>query len=172
METPDGVSEALGMRLGLGQAFVDHHVRGGKRLRCRLVEIVAGADAGRDAAAARRYGRAIELIHAGALAHDDIMDASMLRRGRPTLWREVGVRPAVLAGTALMVTAATELADAPPSLRATVGDLLRDVARGQTDEMAHLGSTRSWAFAGTTEGAYRRGHLLRTRTSRPRRPCR
>jgi hypothetical protein len=41
-----------------------------------------------------------------------------------------------------MLLAEAELADAPRSLRATVSDLLRDVARGQTDELAHLGSTR------------------------------
>ena len=145
MESVDAlttVANDLGAALGLGRAFLDRHVLGGKQLRRRLVEIVAGAGDDPDASAVEAYGWAIELVHAGALVHDDVMDGSLLRRGRATLWREVGTRRAVLAGAALMLLGEAALARAPSDLRRETGLLLRDVARGQTDELAHLGSTR------------------------------
>lgn len=40
----------------------------------------------------------IEMIHVASLIHDDIIDSSSTRRGRPTLYRELGARRAVVAG--------------------------------------------------------------------------
>ncbi|MEV0584677.1 polyprenyl synthetase family protein [Nonomuraea sp. NPDC050310] len=45
---------------------------------------------------------ALELCHAGLLIHDDIMDASATRRGRPTLHRALGESPAILLGVLAM----------------------------------------------------------------------
>jgi len=91
---------------------------------------------------ALRYAVLVELIHAGALFHDDVTDRSTLRRGQPTLWSRVGDRAAVLAGEALIVRAGGALAEAPESLRRQAGETLRDVARGQTDELMELFSAR------------------------------
>jgi geranylgeranyl diphosphate synthase type I len=67
-------------------------VSGGKRFRAALCywgfHAVAGpsvADA--DEKALLRACAALELLHAGALVHDDYMDASDTRRGRPTIHR-------------------------------------------------------------------------------------
>lgn len=51
---------------------------------------------------------ALELCHAGLLIHDDVMDASATRRGRPTLHRALGESPAILLGV-LAMTWADEL---------------------------------------------------------------
>ncbi|ELS50350.1 polyprenyl synthetase family protein [Streptomyces viridochromogenes] len=61
---------------------------GGKRLRPLLC--VAGwhaADGQGDTTAVTRLAASLELFHAFALIHDDVMDASDTRRGRPTLHR-------------------------------------------------------------------------------------
>jgi len=67
-------------------------VRGGKRLRaafCRAGFIaVAGTDLdGPTEAGVLRAGAALEVLHASALVHDDFMDASDTRRGRPAAHR-------------------------------------------------------------------------------------
>ncbi|GAB3657607.1 polyprenyl synthetase family protein [Nocardioides korecus] len=69
-------------------------VSGGKRLRAafcwwghQAVEPVAGGPGGGDEAALLRACAALELLHASALVHDDLMDASDVRRGRPSTHR-------------------------------------------------------------------------------------
>ena len=47
----------------------------------------------------------------------------------------------MFAGVALMMQAAGELASAPATFRRDVADMIREVARGQTDELAHAFST-------------------------------
>jgi len=78
---------------------------GGKRLRPSLVLLSAGAagypgncagDGGRE----RHYEMAavIEFIHTATLLHDDVVDASELRRGRKTANAEFGNAASVLVG--------------------------------------------------------------------------
>lgn len=70
---------------------------GGKRLRPSLVLLTSrmfGYSGERDV----RYGAVVELIHTATLVHDDIIDQSDLRRGRPTANRRWGTQVAVLVG--------------------------------------------------------------------------
>jgi geranylgeranyl diphosphate synthase type I len=66
-------------------------VSGGKRFRAAFCfwgyAAVAGRPAGADERAVLRAAAALELLHASALAHDDLMDASDTRRGRPATHR-------------------------------------------------------------------------------------
>jgi geranylgeranyl diphosphate synthase type I len=65
---------------------------GGKRLRpafCHWAYVGAGGD---DLALATDVGAALELLHAFALVHDDVMDGSDRRRGVPTAHRAFGDR--------------------------------------------------------------------------------
>jgi len=60
----------------------------GKRLRPALVcwsYLAHGADAAHDPAAVLGAATAVELVHASALVHDDVIDRSATRRGRPSL---------------------------------------------------------------------------------------
>ncbi|XBB68559.1 polyprenyl synthetase family protein [Nocardioides sp. WV_118_6] len=66
-------------------------VSGGKRFRAAFCHwgyaALAGAPSGADAAAVRRAAASLELLHASALVHDDLMDASDTRRGRAATHR-------------------------------------------------------------------------------------
>ena len=66
-------------------------VRGGKRLRARFCDAgfraVREPAAGTESSALLRAATALELLHASALVHDDLMDASDTRRGRPSVHR-------------------------------------------------------------------------------------
>ena len=62
-------------------------VAGGKRLRPLLVCLCAGVPAP-ESDALVRSAAAVELVHAATLVHDDVLDGSALRRGRPTVVRQ------------------------------------------------------------------------------------
>jgi len=66
---------------------------GGKRLRpafCHWAYVGAGGDPADPAVV--DSGAALELLHAFALLHDDVMDGSSLRRGRPTVHVDFAAR--------------------------------------------------------------------------------
>ncbi|MEV6715365.1 polyprenyl synthetase family protein [Lentzea sp. NPDC051208] len=69
-------------------AVLREFLEGGKRVRplfCHFGWLAGGGDP--DAEQPAVLGAALELFHTFALVHDDIMDASGLRRGRPTVHR-------------------------------------------------------------------------------------
>ncbi len=103
------VDEAIRARLGSDVALVrqvaEHIIAGGgKRLRPALLLASAGAAgyqgaAGAASDAARfELAAVIEFIHTATLLHDDVVDASELRRGRQTANAAFGDAAAVLVG--------------------------------------------------------------------------
>jgi geranylgeranyl diphosphate synthase, type II len=78
--------------------------RPGKALRPALCVATSRAFGGRDSDTLP-VAVAIELLHNAFLVHDDIVDASERRRGRPTLPCEFGMGLALNAGDALAVLA-------------------------------------------------------------------
>jgi geranylgeranyl diphosphate synthase type I len=74
--------------------------RGGKRIRPILTIACAEACGGREEDA-MPYALAIELFHNFTLVHDDIEDASPMRRGKPTLHEQFGTPIAINSGDAL-----------------------------------------------------------------------
>lgn len=72
--------------------------RGGKTLRGTLVKL--GYDLARDSIGSAglqndnneilKPAAAVEIFHTSVLAHDDIIDQSALRRGKPTIYRQLG----------------------------------------------------------------------------------
>lgn len=67
---------------------------GGSRIRPRFLWWAMRACGGTDAhaAGALRLAAALELIQSCALVHDDVMDQSAVRRGRPSFHAQVGLR--------------------------------------------------------------------------------
>lgn len=55
--------------------------------------------------------QALELLHTFTLVHDDVMDRSALRRGRPTLYKQTNENTAILIGDALLIAVYQRLAE-------------------------------------------------------------
>jgi geranylgeranyl pyrophosphate synthase len=102
----------------LGRYAGETIAAGGKRLRPLLVCLTAGVPAP-ETEALVRAAVAVELVHAATLVHDDVLDKSLLRRGRPTVVAAAGRRIATATGDLLFSRAFAELAraGAPESVR-------------------------------------------------------
>ncbi len=126
---------------------------GGKRIRPALVLLIArmlGYAGERDV----RYAAVVELIHTATLIHDDIIDGSDLRRGKPTANRRWGNQTTVLVGDWLYTRTmdlCLELGDVEvmraliaATLQMSEGEILADRIRGRVDvdEGAYMDITR------------------------------
>jgi geranylgeranyl pyrophosphate synthase len=110
--------------------------RGGKRLRAALCLTTALALSGRIDATAVRSAACVELVHAGSLVHDDLMDHADRRRGVQTLHTRWGASTAMLVGDVILARAAqAALARVSPE---TATDLMTSavaLAEGQYREL-------------------------------------
>lgn len=70
---------------------------GGKRLRPALV-LICGQIREYDFNKLKKVAMAIELIHMASLIHDDFLDRSELRRGKPTIYSKYGWQKAIAVG--------------------------------------------------------------------------
>jgi geranylgeranyl diphosphate synthase type II len=86
----------------------EYPLRSGKGLRAALCSATCGALGGRDKQSLNS-AVAIELFHNAFLIHDDIQDASELRRGGPTLYRSYGLGIGVNVGNATNLVALQRL---------------------------------------------------------------
>ena len=114
--------------LGLVQA-------GGKRLR-PLILLLAGRSFNADVDTLVTAGAGVELLHTASLVHDDTVDRSALRRGRPTLNSMLSNGAVIMLGDFLfaqsaMLAAAT---DSPRVVR-VFASTLADICDGQLREM-------------------------------------
>jgi geranylgeranyl pyrophosphate synthase len=98
---------------GYGAVLAPHAIEmiaaGGKRLRPLLVFLAAGAPPP-ESEGLVRAAVAVELVHGATLVHDDVLDSSPLRRGRPTVFAAGGRGVAVATGDLLFSRAFAELA--------------------------------------------------------------
>lgn len=113
----------------------------GKRLRPRVLLGFAGL-AGDRTEADCRAAAALEIIHEGSLAHDDIVDRSLVRRKRPSTPAEFGCRSAGNVGVYLVAKGLATLArlEAGSGLQIDL-HLVRDLARAQMLERLPLEAT-------------------------------
>jgi octaprenyl-diphosphate synthase len=93
----------------LGRYAGDTIAAGGKRLRPLLVCLAAGAPPP-ETDGLVRAAVAVELVHGATLVHDDVLDGSPLRRGRPTVIAAAGRELATATGDLLFARAIAELA--------------------------------------------------------------
>ena len=91
---------------------------GGKRLRPLLVFLAAGVPVP-ESDELLSAAVAVELVHAATLVHDDVLDGSELRRGRPTVVASGGRDAATATGDLLFSRAFAELRrlDSAPAIR-------------------------------------------------------
>ncbi len=83
--------------------ILEDAVIGGKMLRPILCRLVSDSLDG-DAHLAFECGMALELIHGGALIHDDWIDGDSFRRSAPALWEKLGPRTAILVADLMVAT--------------------------------------------------------------------
>jgi geranylgeranyl pyrophosphate synthase len=115
----------------VGRPAVQTIAAGGKRLRPLLVFLSAGTPPP-ETEGLLRAAVAVELVHSATLVHDDVLDGSPLRRGRPTVVAAAGRRLATATGDLLFSRAFAELAGT--GSLASVRVLSRassDLARGE-----------------------------------------
>jgi geranylgeranyl pyrophosphate synthase len=101
-ELAGGHGELLGRHAGSTIAA------GGKRLRPLLLFLAAGAPPP-ESEQLLRAAVAVELVHSATLVHDDVIDGSDLRRGRPTVAAAAGRLTATATGDLLFSRAFAEL---------------------------------------------------------------
>jgi geranylgeranyl pyrophosphate synthase len=109
---------------------------GGKRLRPLLVCIAAGAPPP-ETDGLVRAAVAVELVHGATLVHDDVLDGSALRRGRPTVVATGGRALATATGDLLFSRAFAELAagGSPDAVR-VLSRASRELALGELAQRA------------------------------------
>jgi geranylgeranyl pyrophosphate synthase len=101
---------------------------GGKRLRPLLVCLCAGLPVP-ESEGLVRAAVAVELVHAATLVHDDVLDGSTLRRGRPTVVAAGGRLAATATGDLLFSRAFSELAAGRSTDAERAVDAVRFLAR-------------------------------------------
>jgi octaprenyl-diphosphate synthase len=129
---------------------VGHYIvdAGGKRLRPLLV-LLSAAALGRCDHAQIKFAAVIEFIHTATLLHDDVVDISSLRRGRPTANAEFGNAPSVLVGDFLYTRAfqlMVQLGDM--DILRHMADTTNTIAEGEVLQLTRAGD------ASTTEAQY------------------
>jgi octaprenyl-diphosphate synthase len=125
---------------------------GGKRVRPLLVFCSAPRPALEDPAVLDDLlsaASAVELVHMATLVHDDLLDGATMRRGRPTVARELGAERAVSTGDYLFARAFAELTRtrSAEAVQALAGAAL-DLSQGEMDQQ------RAAFDLGLTEDAY------------------
>jgi geranylgeranyl diphosphate synthase type I len=117
---------ATGDELLPGLAALTELLAAGKRLRPAFCYWGWRGAGGEDCPPILAAAAALELLHAGALVHDDVMDGSDTRRGRPSLHRMFAARHA-----------AQRWRGSPESFGASAAILMGDLLLAWTDAMFH-----------------------------------
>lgn len=120
----------------IGHYIVD---AGGKRLRPMLVLLAGGAN-GRLTQQHITLAAVIEFIHTATLLHDDVVDVSTLRRGRPTANAEWGNASSVLVGDFLYTRAFQLLVRlGNMEVMALLADVTNTIAEGEVLQLTKAG---------------------------------
>jgi geranylgeranyl pyrophosphate synthase len=112
---------------------------GGKRARPLLVKIF-GDTLGLPESRLVDAAVAAELIHAASLLHDDVVDAGMFRRGKPTANARWGNIVAVMSGDLLLSGALLRLSRADPRLAEAALETVAEMTRAAIAEVEARGN--------------------------------
>lgn len=109
--------------------------RNGKMLRPMLCLLVCGACSGCGPSSdSEKFAAASELLHNATLLHDDVVDGSDLRRGKPTVMSILGSPASVLIGDYWLVKAMDSILSAEKSGEVVIrifAKTLSDLAEGE-----------------------------------------
>ncbi|MHB8351355.1 MAG: polyprenyl synthetase family protein [Thermoplasmata archaeon] len=104
---------------------------GGKRVRPLLMAVAHRALGAEETRPIHALAAAFQLIHTATLVHDDVIDHSELRRGRPSLPRAYGLPAAIVTGDFLFIRAFELAAEYPRSIILRCGESCADLAEGE-----------------------------------------
>ncbi|MGJ7508536.1 polyprenyl synthetase family protein [Variovorax sp. GT1P44] len=158
-----GVDRVIADRLDTGVPLVRQVSRyiisaGGKRLRPALLLLMAGSLGYRGE---QRFNLAavVEFIHTATLLHDDVVDESTLRRGRPTANESFGNPASVLVGDFLYSRAFQMMLDANDvRIMEILADATNVIAEGEVLQLMNMHD------ASLDEEAYLR--VIRSKTAK------
>ena len=107
---------------------------GGKRIRPALT-LLCGKFYSYRFEVLMHMATSIELMHTATLIHDDAIDKSDMRRGRPTIYKLWGADPAILLGDYLFARAGVSVSDTQ-SIRAfrLFSQTLMTISRGELNQ--------------------------------------
>lgn len=114
---------------------------GGKRLRPAMVALSArSVDADPDSERLAAVGASVELVHMATLVHDDVVDNTATRRGKPTANAVFGNGVAVLSGDFLLARAMRLLAlDGDLRIIRAVSEITIEMSEGEVMEILATG---------------------------------
>ena len=113
---------------------------GGKRFRPYLVLLTARLGPNYDPLRAATLAAAVELIHAATLVHDDYVDESPQRRGRPTVAAAEGPARAIAVGDYYFAKATRLIAElGSADVTSTIARAMEAICRSQIDDLEQRG---------------------------------
>ncbi len=114
---------------------------GGKRIRPLVTLLVAAALGDTDNAKQAKLATAIEFLHTATLLHDDVVDMSSLRRGKPTANANWGNASSVLVGD-FVYSRAFQLmvAVGDLSVMEVLSDTTVKIAEGEVQQLSEIGN--------------------------------
>ena len=136
------MNEDLGSDVRTVYALTRHILNaGGKRLRPAMLALSARAiRPDLDAARIATVGAAVEFVHMATLVHDDVVDNTAMRRGKPTANAVFGNGVAVLSGDYILARAMRLLAvDGDLRIIRTVSEITVDMSEGEVMEISATG---------------------------------
>ncbi|HKV86732.1 MAG TPA: secondary thiamine-phosphate synthase enzyme YjbQ [Candidatus Dormibacteraeota bacterium] len=114
---------------------------GGKRLRPKLVQLTAAIGPRHEPSRAAALAAAVELLHNATLIHDDYVDESTHRRGRPTVAAAEGPERAIAVGDYYFAKATRLIAEiGHREVTSTMADALEAICASQIDDVALRGA--------------------------------
>lgn len=118
------------------QRVIDHTLSsGGKKIRPILLLLAAKA-CGEINEVTYNTAVTVELLHTASLIHDDVVDESMLRRGKPSLNAVYDNKMAVLAGDYFLSTALIKsVLTGNMEIVTIISDLGRNLAEGELNQL-------------------------------------
>ncbi len=157
------VDKVISARLDTGVPLVSQVSRyiiaaGGKRLRPALLLLMCGA-LGYTGSQRFNLAAVVEFIHTATLLHDDVVDESTMRRGRPTANESFGNAASVLVGDFLYSRAFQMMLDSRDMrVMEILADATNVIAEGEVLQLMNMGD------ASLDEAAYL--HVIRSKTAK------
>ncbi len=132
------IAERLRSRVGLVES-IGHYIveAGGKRLR-PILTLLAARSCGIGDQRHIELAAVIEFIHTATLLHDDVVDMSTLRRGRPTVNAEWNSETGVLVGDFIYSRAFQLLVDiGDMEIMKIMADTTNRIAEGEVQQLVN-----------------------------------